>query len=574
MKKWFSFIVLALLFSTTAFAQEGDGHIWQPKPGTCWQWQLNDEVNTSWDVTMYDIDLFDTPQTTIDKLHTDGRIVICYFSAGSWEEWREDARDFPDEVLGEPLEEWEDERWLDISRIDLLEPIMLVRLNLAVAKNCDGVEPDNVDGYTNETGFDLTYDDQLEYNLWLAEQAHQRGLSIGLKNDLDQIDEVVDDFDWALNEECFQFDECDELLPFIEAGKAVFGVEYVGDPEDYCPQAIEMGFSWLTKTLNLGNEPPGACTSEAATADEQSVKETTRSDGAELIYLPEAPASAQNAAFSPDGQTILFTIFDEGYNAGPAGLYLLSEKSEPVPLQFEEEYDSVNVPGSSWSPVTNRITFASDREDTDEVWTIAPDGNNLARVTRHDGDTYFIEPTFSPDGEWIVFEVDNDAPEEDLQGSIWKVRGDGTGLTQLTDGPTVGTDDRLPNWSPVDADQILFQRRMVGTDVWNLYVINADGGDIRQITDSSYGNTDASWSADGQWIVYSTDHGGLEHPSIFIVSVTGSEPIRVTNDPDHENGAPSWSPDGQWIYFESHTTTDEESRSGIWRIAVSESVSR
>ncbi len=98
--------------------------------------------------------------------------------------------------------------------------------------------------------------------------------------------------------------------------------------------------------------------------------------------------------------------------------------------------------------------------------------------------------------------------------------------------------------------------------------------DIRQITDSSYGNTDASWSADGQWIVYSTDHGGLEHPSIFIVSVTGSEPIRVTNDPDHEDGAPSWSPDGQWIYFESHTTTDEESRSGIWRIAVPESVSR
>lgn len=269
MKKWLGFIVLALLCTTTAFAQEGDGHIWQPKPGTSWQLQLNDEVNTSWDVTMYDIDLFDTSQATIDKLRAEGRVVICYFSAGSWEDWRDDAHDFPGEVLGEPLEEWEGERWLDISRIDLLELIMLARLNLAVAKNCDGVEADNVDGYTNETGFDLTYDDQLEYNLWLAEQAHQRGLSIGLKNDLGQIDDLVDYFDWALNEECFQFEECDELLPFVEAGKAVFGVEYVGDPEDYCPQAIEMGFSWLTKELDLGDEPPGACMGDTATTDER-----------------------------------------------------------------------------------------------------------------------------------------------------------------------------------------------------------------------------------------------------------------------------------------------------------------
>jgi hypothetical protein len=263
-KKWLAFIALGLLYSTAALAQDSDGHIWQPEPGTSWQWQLNDKVNTSWNVTMYDIDLFDTPQATIEKLHTDGRVVICYFSAGSWEDWREDARDFPDEVLGEPLDEWEGERWLDISRIDLLDPVMLARLNLAVEKDCDGIEPDNVDGHTNETGFDLTYDHQLEYNIWLAEQAHARGLSVGLKNDLEQIDDLVAYFDWVLNEACFQFDECEDLLPFVEAGKAVFGVEYVGDPEEYCPQAIEMGFSWLTKTPDLGDEPPGACTGDAA----------------------------------------------------------------------------------------------------------------------------------------------------------------------------------------------------------------------------------------------------------------------------------------------------------------------
>lgn len=233
--------------------------VWQPTPGATWQWQLLGTVNTSYAVEMYDIDLFDTPQEIIDALHADGRVVICYFSAGSWENWRGDAADFPTVVLGKTLHGWEDEKWLDIRRLDLLAPIMKERLDLAVEKSCDGVEPDNVDGYTNDTGFPLSYDDQLDFNIWLAEQAHARGLSIGLKNDLDQIEDLVEVFDWALNEQCFEYDECDALLPFIEAGKAVFGVEYSGNPADYCPQAAEMGFSWLTKSLDLGDEPPNGC---------------------------------------------------------------------------------------------------------------------------------------------------------------------------------------------------------------------------------------------------------------------------------------------------------------------------
>ena len=155
-------------------------NVWQPTPGTSWQWQLSGTIDTSYDVEMYDIDLFDTPQAILDELHGDGRIVICYMSAGSYEEWRPDAGDFPEEVLGEPLDDWPGERWLDISRIDLLGPIMTARMDLAVQKECDGIEPDNIDGYTNNTGVPLTAEDQLTYNIWLANQAHQRGLSIGL----------------------------------------------------------------------------------------------------------------------------------------------------------------------------------------------------------------------------------------------------------------------------------------------------------------------------------------------------------------------------------------------------------
>jgi hypothetical protein len=225
--------------------------IWQPTPGTSWQWQLSGEIDTSFDVVMYDIDLFDTPQAVINTLHDDGRVVICYFSAGSYEEWRPDAEQFPAEVIGAPLDEWEGESWLDIRQLDLLAPIMSARLNLAVQKGCDGVEPDNVDGYANESGFPLMGDDQLTYNRWLAQAAHEQGLSIGLKNDLDQIPQLVNDFDWALNEQCFEYDECETLLPFIEAGKAVFGVEYTGTPDDFCPRANALNLDWLYKNLEL-----------------------------------------------------------------------------------------------------------------------------------------------------------------------------------------------------------------------------------------------------------------------------------------------------------------------------------
>jgi len=225
--------------------------IWQPSVGVTWQWQLTGPIDTSIEADMYDVDLFDTPEEVIRELHAQGRVVICYFSAGTFETWRPDADAFPPEVIGLPLEDWPDERWLDIRRLDVLAPIMERRLDLAVIKGCDGVEPDNVDGYTNNTGFPLTYEDQLRYNLWLAQEAHVRGLSIGLKNDLNQIPDLVDHFDWALNEQCFSYDECDALLPFIQAGKAVFGVEYELDTDEFCPQANEMGFSFMKKHWNL-----------------------------------------------------------------------------------------------------------------------------------------------------------------------------------------------------------------------------------------------------------------------------------------------------------------------------------
>lgn len=154
-------------------------------------------------------------------------------------------------TIGLPLEDFSDERWLDIRRADLLAPVMRARLNLAVTKGCDGVEPDNMDGYTNTTGFPLTAPEQLAYNQWIADEAHQRRLSVGLKNDIEQLNALVPYFDWALNEQCFQYQECDGYAVFVSNNKAVFGVEYEGDPATYCPLANAQNFDWLKKNIDL-----------------------------------------------------------------------------------------------------------------------------------------------------------------------------------------------------------------------------------------------------------------------------------------------------------------------------------
>lgn len=198
---------------------------WVPALSDTWQWQLNGSLNTSYVASVYDVDLFDTPQTTIDALHAQNRKVVCYFSAGSGEDWRPDYGGFAAADLGAALAGWAGERWLD-TRSASVRSVMAARLDLAVSKRCDGVESDNVDGYANTSGFPLSAATQLDYNRWLAAQAHARQLAIALKNDLEQLPDLQGDFDFAINEECFALNECSAYASFIALGKPVFNAEY------------------------------------------------------------------------------------------------------------------------------------------------------------------------------------------------------------------------------------------------------------------------------------------------------------------------------------------------------------
>jgi hypothetical protein len=198
---------------------------WVPKVTDTWQWQLTGTINTSYNVVMYDIDLFDAPDAVISTLHNQGKYVVCYFSAGSGENWRADYANFKPADLGNPLDGWAGEKWVD-TRSANVRSIMKARLDRAKTRGCDGVEPDNVDAYTNSPGFPLTANTQLDYNRFLATEARARGLKVGLKNDVDQLAALAPSFDFAVNEQCNQYSECGGYTAFTNAGKPVFNAEY------------------------------------------------------------------------------------------------------------------------------------------------------------------------------------------------------------------------------------------------------------------------------------------------------------------------------------------------------------
>ncbi|KAF1851494.1 glycoside hydrolase family 114 protein [Cucurbitaria berberidis CBS 394.84] len=250
---------------------------WVPRVNDTWQIILshppllssNDKATTP-NVSIFDIDLFDTPTETIKQLHDLGKKVICYFSAGSYEEWRPDAGQFQPADLGKNLDGWPGEKWLKVGN-ENVRRIMKSRVEMAKEKGCDGVDPDNVDGYQNKNGLSLTQDDAIEYLSYLSSIARPLNLTLGLKNAGDIIPVVLPVVEFSVNEQCVEYGECDTFQPFIEDGKPVFNIEYpkgAGEGEaqthglkddvmeKFCERsggaAASAGFSTVLKQMELG----------------------------------------------------------------------------------------------------------------------------------------------------------------------------------------------------------------------------------------------------------------------------------------------------------------------------------
>lgn len=246
-------LVSAVVGAVASTAAAAAPQRWQPSLGASYEWQLSSAtIDRSVEADIYAVDGFDVTEETVAALHRDGRRVACYINTGSHENWRPDAQRFPRRLLGRPLEGWPGERWLDIRQVDELAPIMRQRMRMCQAKGFDAVEVDNVDGWQQRSGFAITPAHQLRYNRWLARTAHSMGLAIALKNDVEQVPELVDHFDYAVAEQCAQYDECGGFRPFIAAGKPVFDIEYSLQLRQFCSETRGAGVYAVRKRLALG----------------------------------------------------------------------------------------------------------------------------------------------------------------------------------------------------------------------------------------------------------------------------------------------------------------------------------
>ena len=268
--------------------QTSQGACWHPALNARWQYQLQGVaayastggINVGITATpftggaavapsVFDFDLFvdqtisgnNTTLNTagVNAVHAAGKKAICYVSAGTWENWRADANQFPASVLGNK-NGWPGEKWLDIRQTSVLLPIMDARVQKCRQAGFDGVEWDNVDGYSNRTGFPLTYADQLNYDASLANLAHQYGMTVALKNDVEQLVDLAPYFDYAINEQCQQYNECGGYTTyFLNANKTVFQVEYKLHLDKFCPQANSANRNAILKDFDLFDTPYTPC---------------------------------------------------------------------------------------------------------------------------------------------------------------------------------------------------------------------------------------------------------------------------------------------------------------------------
>jgi hypothetical protein len=234
------------------------GSQWVPAQHLTWYWQIQGTVNNSEPVAAYDIDGFENTAAEVTTLHAKGIHVICYIDVGTAENFRPDFASFPASVQGDS-NGWPGEKWLDIRQLSVLEPIMTARFQMCKEKGFDAVEPDNMDGYENKTGFPLTAAEQLTYDEWVATEVHSLGMAVLQKNDGEQTNELEPYFDGALDEQCNQYKECSNFEPYLAAGKPVLNAEYSLATSAFCAADNAAGIMGARYDLELDGKTFEPC---------------------------------------------------------------------------------------------------------------------------------------------------------------------------------------------------------------------------------------------------------------------------------------------------------------------------
>ena len=214
----------------------------------------------------------------------------------------------------------------------------------------------------------------------------------------------------------------------------------------------------------------------------------------------------------------------------------------------------------SWSPDGKRIAFVSDRDGhvidgfpTDEIYVMDADGGNPQNLSNNDFDDR--DPVWSPDGKRIVFASDRLAFDGKIPQSleIYVMDADGGNQQRLTNNLT---EDQYPSWSP-DGKRIVFSARRDGhfenkfAITYEIYVMDADGGNQQRLTENRKNDWVPSWSPDGKRIAFASDRkGDLQNFEIYVMDADGGNEQRLTEN-RQTDWYPSWSPDSERIAFAS-----------------------
>ncbi len=275
--------------------------LWQPPPDARWQYQLESagrDLAGSGGINariceapqgggacvrpeVFDIDLYVDPRVSgndhtvnraaVEAIHDRGANAICYVSAGTAERFRPDYRRYVrfdrrhrHRLIGKPFSDvFGNEYWLNLNNGRGQRDFILRRVQARTRKcaraGFDGIEYDVVDAYAQGrkvTGWRIRPHTQLVFNRALARIGHRSGLSVALKNDIGQLARLEPHFDYAINEQCFQYHECTTnpapgYRAFTRAGKAVFQVEYRITRDRFCDRAAAVGTSSIKKAADF-----------------------------------------------------------------------------------------------------------------------------------------------------------------------------------------------------------------------------------------------------------------------------------------------------------------------------------
>jgi hypothetical protein len=212
-----------------------------PSGVVSWDWQIgagsDSNVTIPTGVKLLDLDGFNISANKVNQLNSQGIYTVCYLDVGSFEPGRPDSSQYPAYLKLQQDPNWPGEYFLDVTDVfkpgSVLATLLTNRFKMCKDKGFSAIEPDNLQNDENVTGGRVTVQQQIDFNGWVADQAHAQGLAVFQKNGPDKIllkdrtgKMMVEKFDGILNEECQQFSECTPLSEYTKRGKLALNTEY------------------------------------------------------------------------------------------------------------------------------------------------------------------------------------------------------------------------------------------------------------------------------------------------------------------------------------------------------------